>query len=871
MKIFKACLIIIALSVFGISFINSSSSGNSNPRTGAPNESTCTSCHGGTSLQTSGTNYNKITLNSNWTGNGYIPDSTYTINIGYKESGKSKFGFMVTALDKNDEAAGTFTSLNNRTSSFSSTVGGKTRYYIEHTSNGNSAVSTDSASWTFEWTAPSNLVGDITFYVALNVANNNGGSSGDVIYNKKFTINASSLLPKATAALSDSIACTGKKVNFSGTSTQNATVYSWRFPGGVPSTSSDQNPSIQYPSTGTKTAYLISTNNKGNSKEDTFSFVVNIGATKPTFTAFPPTLPLCKGDTGIIEVSPRNNHIYVWNTGDTAIKIPVDTAGFYNVLAVRTNGCTSMSDDFAVLETQKPSFKVSYGLSNDTVCVNEDLLILMNNTNGYADSYSLNSANGPFSRDSFVIKSILSGLNQYKVWAKGKNGCVSSSDTATFYGLDTFEGPKITKTTKYVDSVVFYWDNSFTNGNYEYSIDSGNSWIKTNVDSASIILNKPSDWIDFWIRYKSNYACNYSTTNTLRTQSVGCTTPVGSLIANKTIYCVGDSIIISYSSQNNNKESIWYQNMQIDSTLEFIATKSADYSIQVLDSQQITCGFYIKSISVLVDSLDDLQYFSGNQIFGDTLFCGVLDSQSAALIISPSNIDTNISHSFINTINKSVQFFNSTTPIYPGRTGQFYIVSTNENNCKFNSDTSTIYISEVISPGFNWEWIDSFKYRFTFDFKEPGFIRRLYILDKTIDFNSSNDSVVLDLSDYANLNIEIVHELIDTMMFKYKFSDSCSYRIGKMLSIRNLSVNDINAINPRWYPNPSRYLSELLCFGCNEKSKVTVLNSMGKILFSGTPESLANYDGFVSNGLYWIITEDSINGQISKQVIEIIR
>ena len=114
------------------------------PVTGTSNESNCTNCHSSFALQTSGANFNRINLTNNFTGNGYIPDSTYTFILGYKETGKSKFGFQLTCLEeKTYKAAGTFTNGDSRSQTGTSVVGGSTRYYLGHTSTGSASVSTD--------------------------------------------------------------------------------------------------------------------------------------------------------------------------------------------------------------------------------------------------------------------------------------------------------------------------------------------------------------------------------------------------------------------------------------------------------------------------------------------------------------------------------------------------------------------------------------------------------------------------------------------------------------------------------------------------------------------------------------------------------
>jgi len=187
-KILKIGVLSAALLALSVVTIKSKSNGLSSAYTGAPSESNCTSCHGTYSVQTSGTNHNKISLKGNFTGSGYIPDSTYKITVTYKETGKSVFGFQLTALQDQNVSyptpAGTFTSKDSRTSSFTQLIGSSTRGYIEHTSTGTNKVATDSVSWVFEWKAPSSNMGNIKMHLVLNVTNNNGSDNDDYIYTK---------------------------------------------------------------------------------------------------------------------------------------------------------------------------------------------------------------------------------------------------------------------------------------------------------------------------------------------------------------------------------------------------------------------------------------------------------------------------------------------------------------------------------------------------------------------------------------------------------------------------------------------------------------------------------------------------------------
>jgi hypothetical protein len=88
----------------------------------------------------------------------------------------------MTALDGADQKAGTFATLNSFTQVINNQGPFPSRQYIEQTTDGSFFGQHNGASWTFQWTAPADVVGVITFYVAGNQANGDGSSSGDNIY-----------------------------------------------------------------------------------------------------------------------------------------------------------------------------------------------------------------------------------------------------------------------------------------------------------------------------------------------------------------------------------------------------------------------------------------------------------------------------------------------------------------------------------------------------------------------------------------------------------------------------------------------------------------------------------------------------------------
>jgi len=154
-------------------YIHKSSGGSPTGKTGAPGEQTCVSCHAGTA-QNGATENVFILLDGLSQTTTYMPSTTYTATLTMASS-PAKKGFQAIALTSANANAGSFTGQAGNTAISSS----GSKKYANHTSSSNtSTVST----WIWQWTAPSSNVGPVTFYVATNKANDNGTTSGGVIY-----------------------------------------------------------------------------------------------------------------------------------------------------------------------------------------------------------------------------------------------------------------------------------------------------------------------------------------------------------------------------------------------------------------------------------------------------------------------------------------------------------------------------------------------------------------------------------------------------------------------------------------------------------------------------------------------------------------
>lgn len=155
--------------------------------TGAPGETSCTGCHGGTANTGPGMlsfDLGGITQ--------YVPNQTYTGTVKLNQTGVNKFGFVSLALQNTGNTTiGAFSLIDTaRTRLF---VDGS-RNYVGHTPCGADATPADSILWQFKWTAPAANVGNITLYLGSLATNHNHATSGDNTYTSSII-----LTPAATS------------------------------------------------------------------------------------------------------------------------------------------------------------------------------------------------------------------------------------------------------------------------------------------------------------------------------------------------------------------------------------------------------------------------------------------------------------------------------------------------------------------------------------------------------------------------------------------------------------------------------------------------------------------------------------------------
>ncbi len=626
MKYIKFLFLLLSIAV--VSEVVSYTSGASPAYTGAISEGNCTSCHSSYSLVTSGNQWNRIRMRSNIPSTGYLPDSTYTITITYAESGISKFGFQLTALDTTNAAAGTFSTADNRTSTSSTSVSGKTRYYIGQTTTGSARVATDSTAWSFKWKAPSTNVGKVELYTTVNATNDNSSSSGDYIYKKDFTITPSTLLPVASAKVADPISCTNG-TKFAGSATNSPSSFLWEekpTTGANTRLSTAQNPTLVL-TAGKHTILFTATNAYGKSNTVTLNIVTYSSPPKASTTP-KGTSTICGGDSLKVTVAGLNTTLYKqkWihnNSTKTTIFLK-DTGSYFN-LATSLEGCSTLTDPIKILVNPKPTVNVSLLLSM-AYCVNSKVTWKAKLNKG--DSISTIGATGPYSGDTLITTiAKLSNLRE-RFWVKGSNGCVSVPLSLSYSVVDSSFAPQLSGIDSQLTQVVFKWKSQPLAIQYSCSKDSGKTWTNSgnNGLDTQFAVATPSDKspVSLWVRYSINNDCMVSPIARFSATTKSCTPIDYTAQWSSSPLCVGSKATLSLGNLPKSY-NVWVNGTSQQQQSQFqidINALSGKVDLAVLDSAQAVCGTTKKSVSWSAESIRANQLKHDIDTLTPKIICG---------------------------------------------------------------------------------------------------------------------------------------------------------------------------------------------------------------------------------------------------------
>lgn len=219
--------------------------------------------------------------------------------------------------------------------------------------------------------------------------------------------------PVANFTANKTSLCAGNTVQFTDQST-NATSWSWSFPGGTPSSSNQQNPTVTYNGAGTFNVSLTASNGQTNTITKNSYIVVNPNPVASTST----TSVACYGNaTGSATASPSagsSPYTYAWSGGGSTATISNKPAGNYTVTVTDNKQCSVT----AAASITQPFSPLTAVLSKDDASCNRNNGSLLVTANGGAGNYTYLWSNGATTA---AIANLAIGT--YQVTVKDQNNC----------------------------------------------------------------------------------------------------------------------------------------------------------------------------------------------------------------------------------------------------------------------------------------------------------------------------------------------------------------------------------------------------------------------------------------------------------------
>lgn len=207
------------------------------------------------------------------------------------------------------------------------------------------------------------------------------------------------LTPEANFTASLQSICQQDSISFSNLSTHYPTSLEWVFPGGTPATSTLENPTVLYTTTGSYDVQLIVSNQAGS---DTI-ILENYVTVNPLITAtITPNgaTTFCQGNSVTLTANPADS--YLWSTGATTQSISVSQNGNYFVTLSNNNGCSAISVPTTIIVNPLPTASITPS-GEIALCQGDSILLTANSANYYlwnndSTTQSINvSASGNYS------------------------------------------------------------------------------------------------------------------------------------------------------------------------------------------------------------------------------------------------------------------------------------------------------------------------------------------------------------------------------------------------------------------------------------------------------------------------------------------
>jgi len=246
--------------------------------------------------------------------------------------------------------------------------------------SGASVTLTATGATSYLWSPGGQTTNAITISPTSTTTYNVAGTTGGCSDNGFITIYVMNLPTIANATYTPSTTiCQGTTVVFDGTSSTNASTYSWSFPQGNPSISSSANPfeTVSFGSPGTHNYSLQITSVCGT---DTYNGTITVEAL-PTVTANATVTSICAGNP-VTLTGGGSASSYSWDNGVTnGVAFTPSVTTTYTVTGTGTNTCQNTAQ---ITVTVNPSPTVTANATSTSICTGTSVTL----TGGGATSYS---------------------------------------------------------------------------------------------------------------------------------------------------------------------------------------------------------------------------------------------------------------------------------------------------------------------------------------------------------------------------------------------------------------------------------------------------------------------------------------------------
>jgi hypothetical protein len=552
-------------------------------------------------------------------------------------------------------------------------------------------------------------------------------------------------------------------------------------------------------------------------------------------------------------VKQSTGYTYQWSpNGEKTTSMFVKKAGSYLVTAKFSNGCTIASSPTNISIITKPILTTAFDLTNDTNCFNQKLNITAKNVNGFSDSFSVISKSGPFSKDSLIKFNFMKGNNLVNVWAKSKNGCISIPQTKKYFGADTQSAPIVSVVNKATNGFRFSWAAIPFATSYLISLDSGKTWSNPTTGKLEtyqdVVVSQQGQKKTIMIYALTSKYCGITKIATTIGQGIGCNDVVFNIINSKNRPCINENHKLMISGLWNYTKYGFNVNNQHKTDTNFLynINKNQTFKIDVVDSNNLICGYTSKSITVTVDT--GFAPSSNLDNMGTFVVCNAPKSYPISVTLNKVNNGDSLFYVMNNNKNYAGKLAKFNINVVNG--DSFYLIRKNNNGCSSNGKIVRADLRNPLDASFNTKYVTSFQYQFiptdTLSFHSWNLFDNGNLVD-----SSKLIKYFADLSAYSQKNLKIKLTLTDRTLKSGQVicnaSDSANFDVFNYSSLQNVN-KDLFVLNP------------------NPVTKGEPINFGGVINFTQSKISLININGsFIRNIVLdknnnWIVPQNIASG-----------